>query len=134
MDVCSSPPLRDEILTITNFTGHPALALRTGFVQVTQARNDWAPDPKIPVPTFTTPRRVPHGVSLIGRMFDEGTIGTVGIALEKASGVAGRVRRGSDPRPARLRPLKLASATRTRAVRQAVRAGYLAQASFTPSG
>jgi Asp-tRNA(Asn)/Glu-tRNA(Gln) amidotransferase A subunit family amidase len=88
VDVLMTPPLRDEILTITNHTGHPALVLRTGFVQVTQARNDWAPDPKNPMPTFSPPRRAPHGVSLIGRMFDEGTIGAVGIALEKASGVA----------------------------------------------
>jgi Asp-tRNA(Asn)/Glu-tRNA(Gln) amidotransferase A subunit family amidase len=26
---------------------------------------------------------VPHGVTLIGRLFDEGTIGRVGIAMEK---------------------------------------------------
>ncbi len=48
VDVLLTPPLRDEILTITNFTGHPALVLRTGFLQVTQARNDWAPDPREP--------------------------------------------------------------------------------------
>ncbi len=89
VDLFLSPPLRDEILTITNFTGHPAIVLRTGFLQVTQARSDWAPDPKNPMPTFKTPRRVPHGVSFIGRMFDEGTIATAAIALEKASGVAG---------------------------------------------
>ena len=75
VDVLLVPSLRDEILTITNFTGHPALVLRAGFVEVTQARSDWAPDPKNPMPTFATPRRVPHGVCLIGRMFDEGTIG-----------------------------------------------------------
>jgi Asp-tRNA(Asn)/Glu-tRNA(Gln) amidotransferase A subunit family amidase len=88
-DVLLTPPMRGEILTITNFTGHPALAMRTGFVEVSVARNDWAPDPKNPVPTFKTPRRVPHGVSLIGRLFDEGRVGTVAIALERASGVAG---------------------------------------------
>jgi hypothetical protein len=31
---------------------------------------------------------VPHGVTLIGRLFDEGTIGRVGLALERAMGVA----------------------------------------------
>jgi Asp-tRNA(Asn)/Glu-tRNA(Gln) amidotransferase A subunit family amidase len=31
---------------------------------------------------------VPHGITLIGRLFDEGTIGRVGIALERASGAA----------------------------------------------
>ena len=35
------------------------------------------------------PRRVPHGVTLIGRLFDEGTIDRVGIALERAVAVAG---------------------------------------------
>jgi len=89
VDVWLSPPLRDETLTITNFTGHPAIVLRTGFLQVTQARSDWAPDPKNPMPTFSTPRRVPHGVSFVGRLFDEGTIARVAIAVEKASGVAG---------------------------------------------
>ncbi|WP_223639668.1 amidase [Corallococcus sp. EGB] len=89
VDVLLVPSLRDEALTITNHTGHPSLTLRTGFVEVSQARSDWAPDPKRPMPTFATPRRVPHGVTLIGQLFDEGTLGRVGIALERASGVAG---------------------------------------------
>ena len=87
-DVLLVPSLRDEMLTTTNFTGHPSLTLRTGFVQVHEARSDWAPDPAHPLPTFTPPRRVPHGVTLIGRLFDEGTIVRVGVALERAFGVA----------------------------------------------
>jgi Asp-tRNA(Asn)/Glu-tRNA(Gln) amidotransferase A subunit family amidase len=83
------PSLRDEMLTITNFTGQPSLTLRAGFVEVAQARSDWAPDPNKPLPTFNPPRRVPHGVTLIGRLFDEGTLCTAGIALERAFGVAG---------------------------------------------
>ncbi len=88
VDLLLVPSLRDEILVITNFTGHPSLTLRAGFVEVQKARSDWAPDPEHPLPTFATPRRVPHGVTLIGRLFDEGTIGTAGIALERAFGVA----------------------------------------------
>ena len=38
---------------------------------------------------FDLNRRVPHGVTLIGRLFDEGTIGSAGLALERAFGVAG---------------------------------------------
>ena len=38
---------------------------------------------------FSPPRRVPHGVTLIGRLFDEGTIGRAGLALERAFGVVG---------------------------------------------
>ena len=83
------PSLRDEMLNIGNFTGHPSLTLRAGFVQVSQARSDWAPDPANPLPTFNPPRRVPHGVTLLGRLFDEGTIARVGMAMERALNVAG---------------------------------------------
>ncbi len=89
VDLLLVPSLRDEILTITNATGHPSLTLRAGFVEVSEARSDWAPDPSHPLPKFSPPRRVPHGVTLIGRLFDEGTIGRAGLALERAFGVAG---------------------------------------------
>jgi Asp-tRNA(Asn)/Glu-tRNA(Gln) amidotransferase A subunit family amidase len=89
VDLLLVPSLRDEILTITNHTGHPSLTLRSGFVEVTGARSDWAPDPSRPLAKFSPPRRVPHGVTLIGRLFDEGTVGRAGIALEKAFGVSG---------------------------------------------
>src|SRR5262249_19883085 len=58
VDVLLVPSLRDEILTITNFTGHPSLTLRAGFVEVGQARSDWAPDPAHPMPRFASKRRV----------------------------------------------------------------------------
>jgi Asp-tRNA(Asn)/Glu-tRNA(Gln) amidotransferase A subunit family amidase len=87
VDLLLVPSLRDEMLTITNFTGHPSLTLRAGFVEVSKARSDWAPDPNHPLPTFSPPRRVPHGVTLIGRLFDEGTLGSVGLALERSFGV-----------------------------------------------
>jgi Asp-tRNA(Asn)/Glu-tRNA(Gln) amidotransferase A subunit family amidase len=89
VDLLLVPSLRDEMLTITNFTGHPSLTLRAGFVQVSQARSDWAPDPSRPLPKFSPPRRVPHGVTLIGRLFDEGTLASAGLALERAFGVVG---------------------------------------------
>lgn len=93
VDMLLVPSLRDEMLTITNFTGHPSLTLRAGFIQVSEARSDWAPDPANPLPKFSPPRRVPHGVTLIGRLFDEGTIVRAGLALEKSFGVV-------DERPA----------------------------------
>jgi Asp-tRNA(Asn)/Glu-tRNA(Gln) amidotransferase A subunit family amidase len=89
VDILLVPSLRDEFLVITNFTGHPSLTLRAGFVEVSEARSDWAPDPKHPVAKFATPRRVPHGVSLVGGLFDEGTVAHAGIAMEAAFGVAG---------------------------------------------
>jgi len=87
VDLLLVPSLRDEMLTITNFTGQPSLTLRAGFVEVSEARSDWAPDPKNPLPKFNPPRRVPHGVTLIGRLFEEGALCTAGIALERAFGV-----------------------------------------------
>jgi Asp-tRNA(Asn)/Glu-tRNA(Gln) amidotransferase A subunit family amidase len=89
VDLLLVPSLRDEMLTITNLTGHPSLTLRAGFVEVQKARSDWAPDPSKPLPTFSTPRRVPHGITLIGRLFDEGTMASAGLALERIFGVVG---------------------------------------------
>jgi Asp-tRNA(Asn)/Glu-tRNA(Gln) amidotransferase A subunit family amidase len=88
VDLLLVPSLRDEILTITNFTGHPSLTFRAGFVEVSEARSDWAPDPAHPLPKFSPPRRVPHGITLIGRLFDEGTLGRAGLALERSLNVA----------------------------------------------
>ncbi len=89
VDILLVPSLRDEMLTLTNFTGHPSLTLRAGFVEVSKARSDWAPDPNHPLPTFNPPRRVPYGVTLIGRLFDEGTLASAGIALERSFNVMG---------------------------------------------
>jgi len=87
VDLLLVPSLRDEMLVITNFTGYPSLTLRAGFVKVSEARSDWAPDPRHPLPKLSPPRRVPHGVTLIGRLFDEGTLGSAGLALERIVGV-----------------------------------------------
>ncbi len=76
------------MLTLTNFTGHTSLTFRDGVVEVSEARSDWAPDEAHPLPKFSPPRRVPHGVTLIGKLFDEGTLGQAGLAMERALGVA----------------------------------------------
>jgi len=89
VDVLLVPSLRDEMLTISNFTGHPSLTLRAGFVEVSQARSDWAPDPSRPLPKFSPPRRVPHGVTFVGNLFEEGRMANAGLALEHALKVAG---------------------------------------------
>jgi Asp-tRNA(Asn)/Glu-tRNA(Gln) amidotransferase A subunit family amidase len=88
VDLMVVPSLRDEQLTITNFTGHPSLTLRAGFVEVSEARSDWAPDPANPLPKFDPPRRVPHGITILGRLFDDGLLGRAGLALEREFGVA----------------------------------------------
>ncbi len=83
VDLLLVPSLRDEFLVITNFTGHPSLTLPAGFVEISEARSDWAPDPNRPVARFAPPRRVPYGVTLVGGLFEEGTIAAVGMGLER---------------------------------------------------
>src|SRR2546423_3631187 len=99
VDLLLVPSLRDEMLTITNFTGHPSLTLRAGFIQVSEARSDWAPHPNNPLPKFSPPRRVPHGVTLLGRLFEEGTVARARLALERALG-------GGRAPPARIQALR----------------------------
>ena len=88
VDLLLVPSLRDETLTITNFTGHPSLTLRAGFVEVSEARSDWAPNPAMPLPKFNPPRRVPQGVTLLAPPFEEGRLASAGMALERALNVA----------------------------------------------
>ena len=68
-------------------TNHSS-GLKRRSIEVSEARSDWAPDPAKPLPKFNPPRRVPHGITLIGRLFDEGTIARAGIALEQHFNVA----------------------------------------------
>jgi Asp-tRNA(Asn)/Glu-tRNA(Gln) amidotransferase A subunit family amidase len=88
VDILLVPSLRDEMLTITNFTGHPSITLRAGFVHVAEARSDWAPDPAHPLPKFSPPRRVPHGITLIGPLFEEGRLAQAAMAFERAFNVS----------------------------------------------
>ncbi len=94
VDLLLVPSLRDEMLTISNFTGQPSLTLRAGFVNVSEARSDWAPDPAHPLPKFNPPRRVPHGITLLAPLFEEGRLVQAGIVLERAFNVAGERPRG----------------------------------------
>jgi Asp-tRNA(Asn)/Glu-tRNA(Gln) amidotransferase A subunit family amidase len=88
VDLLLVPSLRDEFLVITNFTGHPSLTLRAGYVEVSEARSDWAPDPAHPLPKFSPPRRVPYGVTLVAPLFEEGRLAQAGMALERIFAVA----------------------------------------------
>src|SRR5581483_9625239 len=53
VDFLLVPSLRDEPLVIFNFTGHPSLTLRAGFVEISEERSDWAPDPAHPLKKFS---------------------------------------------------------------------------------
>lgn len=82
IDVLFTPSMRNEPMIIFNFTGHPALTLRAGFVEISEARSDWAPDPAHPLPKFSPPRRVPYGITLVGNLWEESTLCQAGSLLE----------------------------------------------------
>ncbi len=65
LDAVISPSFAGSLLLITNNTGHPSLTVRSGF------RDDGTPT----------------GITLWGHLFDEGTLGRLGLALERELGV-----------------------------------------------
>jgi Asp-tRNA(Asn)/Glu-tRNA(Gln) amidotransferase A subunit family amidase len=74
-------PSRDPILRLSNMTGHPCVTLRTGFFESpSRGTGPGAPSG----PTY----RVPHGIALWGRLFEDGRLLNLGIALEKICNVA----------------------------------------------
>lgn len=87
IDVLIGPFSTGPMLVASNFTGHPCLHLRAGFLhsgtrtRTTIGRRQMVeqPGPK---------HRVPQGISLWGRLFDEGTILRLGMALEAELAVA----------------------------------------------
>lgn len=60
VDAIISPSFAGALLLITNCTGHPSLTIRCGLTEGGR----------------------PHGITLIGPLFDEGTLCNIGMALE----------------------------------------------------
>jgi len=91
-DVLIGPCRIGPMLVASNFTGHPCLTLRTGFADVrTRSLTVLATGAPIDVEAPSGPAfSVPHGISLWGRLFDEGPMLNVGRALEAAFDVGSR--------------------------------------------
>lgn len=91
VDALIGPFMTGPMLVASNFTGHPCLHLRAGFSKLGSRGlaslgagklTTGEPDPS------GAQFRVPQGISLWGRLFDEGRILNLGMALERALGVA----------------------------------------------
>jgi len=67
LDAILTPSYADNLLLLTNMTGHPALVIRSGFRGAT-----------------------PTGTTLLGHLYDEGMLVRLGRALEARLGVAER--------------------------------------------
>ncbi|MFT5500424.1 MAG: Asp-tRNA(Asn)/Glu-tRNA(Gln) amidotransferase A subunit family amidase [Woeseiaceae bacterium] len=84
VDVVFGPSFNTPMLSLTNFTGQPCLALRAGFEEIT-------PRPLFDHPendTDETLHRIPRSVSLWSNLYEEGNLIRVGRALETKLGVA----------------------------------------------
>ena len=93
VEVLIGPYMTGPMLIASNFTGHPCLHLRAGFLQLGTRSPGSLGAGKLTIGetdasgrTFT----VPQGVSLWGRLFDEGPILNLGMALERELALADR--------------------------------------------
>ena len=91
VDILIGPFMTGPMLVASNFTGHPCLHLRAGFLDLGTRSPASLGAGKLTTGEADDAgplHRVPHGISLWGRLFDEGPMLALGIALEKAFGVA----------------------------------------------
>jgi Asp-tRNA(Asn)/Glu-tRNA(Gln) amidotransferase A subunit family amidase len=91
VDAVIGPFMTGPMLIASNFTGHPCLHLRAGFLELATrgaaslgSGKLTTGEPEAAGRTF----KVPQGISLWGRLFEEGAILNLGMALEKELGVA----------------------------------------------
>ena len=83
VDVVFGPSFGTPMLSLTNFTGQPSLAIRAGFEEITPRSLFDHPEND----TDETLHRIPRSVSLWANLFDEGKLIAVGRALEAELGV-----------------------------------------------
>jgi Asp-tRNA(Asn)/Glu-tRNA(Gln) amidotransferase A subunit family amidase len=91
VDAMIGPFMTGPMLIASNFTGHPCLHLRAGFLDIATRGAASLGSGKLTTGEPETAGRtfkVPQGVSLWGRLFEEGPILNLGMALEKELGVA----------------------------------------------
>ncbi len=83
VDVVFGPSFGTPMLSLTNFTGQPCLAMRAGFEEITPRELFDHPEND----TDETLHRIPRSVSLWSNLFEEGKLIRVGHALEAELGV-----------------------------------------------
>jgi Asp-tRNA(Asn)/Glu-tRNA(Gln) amidotransferase A subunit family amidase len=93
VDVLIGPFMTGPMLIASNLTGHPCLHLRAGFEELGTRSPASLGSGKLTTGEADTSGRlftVPQGISLWGRLFDEGPILNLGMALESELAVASR--------------------------------------------
>ncbi|MGH7120275.1 MAG: amidase [Acetobacteraceae bacterium] len=93
VDVLIGPFMTGPMLIASNFTGHPCLHLRAGFLRTESRADPSLANGKLEIGARIADGQrfeVPQGISLWGRLFDEGPLCNCGAALEAVLGVADR--------------------------------------------
>ena len=93
VDALIGPFMTGPMLIASNYTGHPCLHLRAGFEDLGTRSPASLGSGKLKTGAADEtgrPFSVPQGISLWGRLFDEGPILNIGMALERALNVAAR--------------------------------------------
>ncbi|MGD9862783.1 MAG: amidase [Pseudodonghicola sp.] len=91
VDALIGPFMTGPMLVASNFTGHPCLHLRAGFEQLGTRSAASLGEGKLTTGEADAAggtHKVPQGISLWGRLFEEGTILNIGQALEAKLNVA----------------------------------------------
>jgi Asp-tRNA(Asn)/Glu-tRNA(Gln) amidotransferase A subunit family amidase len=84
VDIIAGPSYASPLLLASNCTGHPSLTLRAGF--------ETRPPQPLRDGSKSDPKEVecPRGFTLIGRLYEEGALCRVGLALEREVAVGER--------------------------------------------
>ena len=93
VDAMIGPFMTGPMLVASNFTGHPCLHLRAGFLDSPTRSDPSLAGGKLDIGAAGEDARsheVPQGISLWGPLFDEGRLLNLGMALEAELGVAAR--------------------------------------------
>ena len=83
VDAVIGPNFAGAMLVITNFTGHPCLAFRSGFINQ-RTRTIFGSTANEDENEY----RVPYASTLWGPLFEEGNLVALGRAIEERLGVA----------------------------------------------
>jgi Asp-tRNA(Asn)/Glu-tRNA(Gln) amidotransferase A subunit family amidase len=93
VDAVIGPFMTGPMLVASNFTGHPCLHLRAGFLEVATRSDPSLAHGKLitgKAADDATPFEVPAGISLWAGLFDEGRLCNLGMALEAELDVSER--------------------------------------------
>lgn len=91
VDALIGPLMTGPMMVASNFTGHPCLHLRAGFLELGTRKSNTLGASKLSIDAASATGstfRVPQGISVWGRLFEEGRLLNLGMALERAFDVA----------------------------------------------